>query len=288
MITYLDLNDSGGNAVRFHGDGVPYRRVVNLEGLPGVNGFSAPRVSSYPAPGRHGSITRTRFQSQGLVTVSGIVNGESQAQLVGQMDELRAVLMDALDTSRLLTWERADGVELQAEARLASALQDEKIGPAIQRFNVSLSLDDPRGFTQALSSSVGGGLTGSGGDTFADIFPDTFDATAGGTAAVDNTGTRPTPAVFRLYGMAEDPQIVLVETGERIVLSGTINAGDYLQIDVAARTVKLNGTSSAQGMVSSANTTWFELPRGTSTLRTLALSNDAGAHLEVDYRAAFA
>lgn len=291
MITYLDLQDASGNAIRLHGDGEPNRTVTDVQGLPGVTGFSGARDSTYSKPSAHGSITRSRWQKSGLVSIEGVVKSSDRDQLVEMLDEIRIPFLDSLDTPALLTWQRGvtgDGVELQAYARLTG--DDVGIapdGPYVARYQAHLRLDDPRGYGQALITATGGILAGSGGDTFTDVFADTFDPSAGGSASVNNTGTRPTPPVFKVYGYATEPQIVLVGTTKRIVLTGTIAAGDYVEVDVANRTVKLNGTSPAQGMVVSAATTWFELPRGASTIRLLAASNDAVTRVDTLYRPAF-
>jgi phage-related protein len=49
--------------------------------------------------------------------------------------------------------------------------------------------------------------------------------------------------VFRVYGMAVNPQILLTGTDYRIALTGTISAGDYLEIDVQNRSITVNGTT---------------------------------------------
>lgn len=290
MITYLDVQDSGGNAVRLHRTNG--RRLSGAQGLPGVLGFAGARDATYPRPSYHGNVTRSRWQKAGLVTLEGLVIGATPDATIAEYDALVLPLLDALDTPRLMTWQRGTdgtGVELQAYARLVDdvAVKDDA-GGRLLRYQATFRLDDPRGYTQSLLTSTGGTLATSGGDIFPDTFPDTFDPASGGTAPVNNIGTRPTPPIIRAYGYATSAQIVLVETGERIALTGVIAPGDYLEIDVAQRTVKLNGTSSAQGQVDSAATTWFELPRGTSTVQMFAGANDSVTRCDVLYRPAYA
>jgi hypothetical protein len=46
--------------------------------------------------------------------------------------------------------------------------------------------------------------------------PIRFNVSTAGTAAVNNLGNRPTPPVFRVYGMCVNPQILLTGTTSRI------------------------------------------------------------------------
>lgn len=287
MLGYLDLADASGTAVRFHGDGAASRRVTKVQGLPGL-GSAGPRSSSYDAPSRHGSVTRSRWLKPAIVTIEGLLNGASSAETQAQYDALAIPLLDAVDTGALLTWQRPDGVELQAVARLEADINVDVLSYKAWRYQAHLRLDDPRGYGQDLLTATGGTLASGGGDMFPDIFPDTFDPATTGTAIVNNTGTRPTPAVFRVYGYATTAQVLLVGTDQRIALTGAVAPGDYLEVDAKERTVKLNGTSPAQGQVDSANTDWFDLPRGASTIRLLAGANDAITRVDVLYRPAYA
>lgn len=289
LLGYLNLVDADGNDVPFI---AANRLVTNVQGLPGL-GFAGARDATYQRPSYHGNVTRSRWMNAAVVTIEGLVRGATPEAVQGELDALKIPLLDAIDASGLLTWQRGDsgtGLELQASARLTGDAIDVSVdgGGHILRYQAHLRLDDPRGYTQALTTAVGGTIATSGGDKFGDTFPDTFDPATGGTVALNNTGTRPTPPILRIYGYATSPQVLLVGTSDRIALSGTIAAGDFVEIDVAARTLRLNGTSSAQFLIDAANTTWFEIPRGASTLQLLAGSNDAVTRCDALYRPAYA
>jgi hypothetical protein len=100
-------------------------------------------------------------------------------------------------------------------------------------------------------------------------------------------GNRPTPPIFRVYGMCVNPQILLTGTDYRISLTGTVGAGDYLEIDVQNRSITVNGTTPALSFLDAASTQWFELPKRTSTVQLLAGSFDTSAHVQVIYRSAY-
>lgn len=120
------------------------------------------------------------------------------------------------------------------------------------------------------------------------IFPFKFTPSGGGSAICTNAGNRPTPPVFRIHGMATNPQITLEGTSERIVLNGTVQAGDFLDVDVAKRNVVLNGQAARNNFVDSAKTTWPDLPVGTSTVRLIAETFNETARCDVSFRGAYA
>jgi hypothetical protein len=70
-------------------------------------------------------------------------------------------------------------------------------------------------------------------------------------------------------------------------LTGTVGAGDYLEVDVQNRSITVNGTTPALNFLDAANTTWFELPKGTSTVQLIAGSFDTVAKVAVIYRSAY-
>lgn len=255
-------------------------------------GFAGARDNSYNRPSYHGAITRSRWQKPALLTLEGWVRGTTADAALAELDAIKIPLLDALDTGRLLTYQRGTdgaGVQLQALARLTDDMDvKDEAGGRILKYQAHLRLDDPRAYTQTLQTAVGARIGSGGGATMPRTFPVTFLAGSNGTSAVNNTGTRPTPPVFRIYGTAVNPRVTLIGSGATISIIGTVAAGNYLEVDVANRTVKLNGTSLAQGMLDSAGTTWFELPRGTSTVRLLATSNDATARVDTLYRPAYA
>lgn len=156
-------------------------------------------------------------------------------------------------------------------------------------FQAQFFAEDPRAYTvhQDLISSTALS-TASGGLVFPMKFPFKFTPSGGGTATVTNKGNRPTPPIFRIYGMCVNPAIVNVSTGDRITIAGTIANGDYLEIDVANRTAKLNGGTLQNNLVDSVNTTWYELPRGTTNLQLTSGTFDDTARLDTLFRSAYA
>lgn len=284
MLNYARLERGEGTLVALHREGSG-RVLSRVDGLVGV---SAPREVVRPRSGSHGSTVRTRHIGDRLVTLEGEVWGSTQAQMYDRLDELTAALQESIASDRRLLFERG-GRNLFVTVRLAGSLVPSLGGGGrFVRYQVSLRAADPRAYSQdehvQLTQDSGGG-----GGTFPAAFPQTFAAATEDSAACTNRGSLPTPPVIRIYGSITDPKVQLVETGEFLDFPGqTIGPGDYLEVDIAAHTVKLNGTANRLDWLDFATAAWFELPPGLSTVRLFSSSSDATAHAEVRFRNAYA
>ena len=116
-------------------------------------------------------------------------------------------------------------------------------------------------------------------------------AVPGGSVTITQTGNRPTPLRFKLHGSATNPIISRASDGARITLRGVITAGNYVEIDTAARTMLLNGKENLLGFLDAATTSWdaFQAPAtpGSETY-SITATEATGAFMEVLYRSAFA
>ncbi len=284
----VTIDDATGSPVTLHETAT--RRLHSVSGLVAI---PTPRASIRSRPTAHGVIDETHWTDGRLVALEGFIFGEDRAAAIRELRLIEKPLLETLDNGpALLKWTEQGngGLALQAAVKLASDVELVlEGGPPILRYQAQLLAQDPRAYSQTLTTATGGTIgTSPGGMTFPRTFPITFAASAGGTVAVSNEGNRPTPAMFRLYGGVTVAQILLVGTAKKIAISGTIAPGDYLEIDAQARTMMLNGTSSALHYLDPAATTWFELPVGTSTIQAFAFAFDAVARCDVLYRSAYA
>jgi hypothetical protein len=159
---------------------------------------------------------------------------------------------------------------------------------ALLRYGAQFYAEDPRAYSQNLRTVASTALsTSGGGKTYRVTYPRTYTASGGGLLSYFNSGTRPTPPVFRVYGLCVNPTIVCLTTGEMITLSGTVPAGAYLEVDVAARSLKMGGTVNQAGFLDAANTVWMEAPTGASSWQLLADSFDGTARLDLLARSAY-
>lgn len=286
MLDSVTINDADGNAVSLHE--TTTRALVRADGLVGVPGV---RESVRAWPNAHGTINESRWMTDRTISLEGEVWGSTYEQVFDEFGLINKAFLEALtDGPSVLKWTRGGaGTALQAEVKLAGPVQTSIAeGGKLLRYQAQFRASDPRAYSQTETTATGAVLSAAaGGLVFPDPFAWTFGASGGGIASVTNSGDIPTPPVLRIYGAISTPTVRLVETGETISLTGSVSAGDYLELDVAERTVKLNGSASRLNLLDYSATTWFELPVGVSTLRLLGASFDANARLDVLYRPAF-
>lgn len=293
MLLSITLDDKDGTPVSLHSDSGNCA-IVNANGLVGVGGL---RESRRDRPQGHGGIDETRWESGRIVSLVLEVSGQGATLEDAQeaaYANARAVIAPMLDTldygPALLKWtEASTGNQLQRYVRLAGDI-DPPIADHAARlmFPVQFFAEDPAAYTQA-ETTTGAALSGgAGGMVFPDPFPIVFSPDVAGALAINNVGNRKSPPTFRIYGACTNPRIILVETREMITLSGSVALGDYVELNTDTRTLMLNGVTNVGSMLDSANTQWFTLPRGVSTVRLLADSYDTNTSLTVLYRSAYA
>lgn len=107
-----------------------------------------------------------------------------------------------------------------------------------------------------------------------------------GRTSVTNAGTATVGLTTRFDGPVVDPRVTVVANGVVTTLKVmvTLAAGQWLDVDTAARTVYLNGTASRRGNASGG---WPVLPPGTHDLAFDASAYDASAQLTASWRDAW-
>jgi hypothetical protein len=145
--------------------------------------------------------------------------------------------------------------------------------------------EDPRIYTSELITTIinYGGDAGTG---FA--FNLGFDfgfgpAVAPTGANVNNSGNRPTPAIMTIVGPVTSPAIVNDTAGLTLAFNITLAATDSLVIDLANRTVLLNGIN-RRGTLLQPN--WFFLAKGDNFIR-FGGGAGTGSYLTIQHRAAW-
>lgn len=287
MLSTLTLDDQTGAAVQLMNTAPPYKReIVSVTGLYGVGAL---RDSRRVRPQAHGGIDETRYEDGRLVSLVGqIASTVSLADLYNEWRLVTAPMLATLDGSAAnLKWTEPSGLSLQMAVRLASDIEPPLHDQAsMLDYQVQFFAQDPRAYSQTLQTITGTVLSSSGGGmVFPKKFPFTFASSGGGTVSFTNGGNRPTPPIFQVYGQCVNPQIVCLDTGVRIVLNGTIPAGQYLELNAAKRTVKMGGTVGAANFYDAANSTWADMPaNATSNFQLIAASFDGVARLDVQGR----
>lgn len=112
----------------------------------------------------------------------------------------------------------------------------------------------------------------------------TFNLSFGGVSAtpdgqyVTNAGNRPTPAIFTINGPVTMPVIVNDTVGVNLTFDITLGVGEYLTVDTANHTVRLNGTANRRNTLLVPN--WFLLSKGQSFIRFRGASGSGNMVLQ--------
>jgi hypothetical protein len=298
LLKTLTLDDSSGTPVTIHSDALTSKRALTkATGLVGIG--SVRNSGKRPRPTAHGGINQSHWEDGGTITLEGQIG--SQTGIEDALSEFRTIAAPMLQTldvgAALLKWQEGSvgvGNALQMLVRLDSDVEPViQEAAAIVEYQAQFFAEDPRAYSQTLTTVSSSALsTLSGGMVMPFTFPFAFAASGGGVCACTNAGNRPTPPVFRIFGGVTNPTILLVG-GTRIVLNGTVAAGDYLELDAWARTVKLVTAGSTAGVLrqnfyDAANSQWFDLPAGSSSVQLIAGVFDGTARLDVLFRSAYA
>jgi hypothetical protein len=152
-------------------------------------------------------------------------------------------------------------------------------------FGLSLVAPDPRKYGPVVE--VVTGMAGStGGLPFPLTFPLAFGSASGGSVTVDNTGTIKSWPIMRIAGPVVNPRIINPATGDELRVNLTLAAGEYLDIDTAARTVLLQGTASRRKDVATSGE-WLPVPPGGASFTCSADVYDPAAVFTFAGRSAF-
>lgn len=138
-----------------------------------------------------------------------------------------------------------------------------------------------------LPSEGGGGLpTGVWGRRYDRVYP----ASSPVHALITNPGAVAVPWLARIYGPCTNPRLYNDTTGEGLLLTAngglTLAAGQYAELDAAARTITVGG-SSRYDRLDVAASDWWALVPGDNVIRLQPDLFSAGCVAEVDWRPAW-
>lgn len=249
------------------------------------------RVGWIPRPQDSGSIMTGVLADGMQLGFSVVVKTSTAANRTTYEDQLIQYLMSAMDTDASISWTPDDGTSdtrvirnLRLSGRpvvtgrwgLAKVFSFEMVSTrATAESNTETSTD---------SSSLD--ATGSG-LVLPFTFPISFTPSGGGLVTAPNAGNAVSYPVLQIHGAVTNPRVKKNGTTGVISLTTTVANGDYLEVDLFNKTVKLNGGTSVPNVLDSANTVWFGIEVGGSAL-TLSGSNvDGSAKLTTKTRDAY-
>jgi hypothetical protein len=226
-------------------------------------GFPEVRTTTGPRSGAHGVTDSTRwFGSRAVTAEVWMPQPPDQDQAV---DNLQACMNPAL---RLYLYVQRPMWE--TERRLLVRGATFTCPAAVMRLaQAGWVAADPL-WEDSVESSIT--LSASGGATGGVSFPLSFPmrylgGQVAGASTIDVGGTADASPVIDMYGPCISPMFKCIDTGEQISFPGlTLVAGQFLRVDVAARTAQLNGLAdqSRYQYIDFVHSTWLTLAGGAS------------------------
>lgn len=249
----------------FYIDNLLLPRVRRIKGM----GSPAPRRDVTLRTSRHGAIDRTLYYDGRVLDVEALIIGETELAAWQKFDEIEGALQ--LGSAHTLRFRRSGFSEdEQCEVIVASPVDDgiSWEEPRLIRWGVSLFAADPRIYGATLRSGEydpSASLAGGGVD-FPLTFPLVFSSTTASNLEIVNSGNMATPPLITIRGPVVNPIVDNDTLAKSIYLLYSLGSSDTIQIDVAARMIKLNGAE-RQDLLNAQDTEWWELAAGTNRLR---------------------
>jgi len=269
------------NSLQIHSSTQDLGFVINNN----YQGFDNPvgRTPNYDKPGEHGNVVSNWLWSARTLQIPGRVSGATISEYNLNRRTLQnalRIIKDANGVSQpiLMSFTTDDGLQLQANVYGQDGQQPVQFmekSPNHANFILSLFAPDYRFYSQSQQSATIG-LPVGGGVTLPVILPVTFPAATGGQQTVTNAGDENTPFVLTFYGPLTSPFITNLTTGESFNVNLTLNTGDVLVIDMAKKSMVLNGVSNALSNFVLSNI-WMQLISGDNLIKLgSGLSSDTG------------
>lgn len=258
-----------------------------LDDFGGLDDLPDARTSDVPRPSDHGLFAGTDFAAGRTVDLTVKVEAASAAAFRSALDSLINVV-DIQPTELPLTF-RLPGMtanrRINVRPRRRAVLPVKGLYGKIAKVALQFLATDPRVYADDETVLSTAAATSGGGRTYNRVYDLTYAAGGtGGSIAALNAGTFPTRPILKITGPATTPRIENVEANAFLTFNLTLAAGEFLVVDLAARTVLLGGTASRYSSLA-IGSSWWELPPGTSTIRFS--SADSQGTLEVRYRSAW-
>lgn len=243
------------------------------------DGFSSPASSVAVAgkPRAHGAWAGEGYLEARRVTAGGLIEAPSAAVLDGAIYRLHAACSLSLTT---LTVE-ADGGTWYVNAKREGAVLVKKLSPTIASWSIQMVAPDPRRFASTLTGTTRLPAS-SGGLRVPFMLPARIDsAVQRGQVSLTNEGNIAGPVQLRIDGPVTGPVVTHVSSGRSLVFASTVTlgAGEWIDVDMEARTVLANGQASRNGWVTSRG--WSQFEPGVNTWAFTAAVYDPGSTLTV-------
>lgn len=221
---------------------------VTLSPMPGWDGSPASSSQSTQRSRQAGAWGTPGYLGAQPISLSGFVTAPSADGLQDALDRLKAAV--TLDDT-ILTVVRGSKVRSRI-VRRQDVVDPQEVNDVTAAWSVGVVALDPRVFAPAVSTASVHLPSVSGGFTFPMSFPMTISATIStGQALLNNPGNTNGPVLVRVNGPMVAPVVIHKQTGLVWSSSQSLGSGEFLLVDMEARSALLNGQASRINLVTS-------------------------------------
>jgi len=260
-------------------DGTSFRVVESLVGwddAPGVRSGMVARA------GQDGAWDATGNFSERVVEIVGFVQEPTMVAARAVARQLSALRPQSVHTF-VVAESAAPASALSARVRVTVGVKPVWVDDMSFGFTLQVTAPDMLRYGAVTFGSASlSAASGGAGLTYPLVYPRDYGVAAGvtpGAVTVSNTGTAQFWPVLRIDGPVTNP-VVTASTGSWLRYTGSLLAGQWLDIDLGARTVLLNGQVSHRFKVTGGGD-WLAVPVGGATFEFDADTADPAALLSV-------
>ncbi len=254
--------------------------------LSDVDGLDSPEVRTdvEDLPEQDGAVAGSFFLGSRPIVLTGRIKADTVADRNAAIATLSRASL-ALRADAVLQFQPDGMPALQVHVRRQQRLLVG--GGYVKEFQLQLVAADPRIYSQLLNTVGATGTTSTTGAAFPLVFPVNFGGGSGGTVNLNaaNAGNVGAPPVLKVTGPVTNPQVTNSTTGESLYLDNLdLVAGEYVTVDVAARTVAKSDGANLYARVRFPDSAWWLLAPGTNLIQLWAAASSAGVQLDVSWR----
>lgn len=265
----LSADPNGGNFI-----------ITSVSGL----GAADIRTSSFLYSGRSGGSITNQLYGFREISVTGKIGkvaGTRQQHRLDRSSMLSAAPIDVLIPVYITVF---SGETYRVDCRVTDLKLEYLTGGYMSEFLLQLTAPDPLFYSTDggdVQTAIVNRTLDNGGYVTPYVLPVVWDQ-GGAPTIVTNNGNAIVYPVITIHNTAHDPVITNQATGEQFAMSINTVDGDELAIDMANRTVKLNGSDVIGNM--GAGSTWWGLLVGDNSIKydtDTALDN---GYAEIEWR----
>jgi len=251
-------------------------------------GFPEVRERAEHRTDADGTVDVTAFHGGAAVTIGGTVLPEGSHTVWSVVDRLRAFCRPS---ARPWLYFDVDGVERRFRLR-ADQQSAPLTHPSMRRFQATWVAPDGIMEAAELSSvQIPASVEDEAGRAYDLVFDRVYPSSPStGQTAVTNGGSTDVWPTVRVYGPCVDPRIISDTQGAEVAFVGlNVPAGQYLEVDMGARTARIDGLAGASrlGSLDFATSAWWPLAPGDNLVRFSPGSFSSPSTAEVRWRHAW-